>query len=543
MRRALLVVGLVALGGCGAFRASIGVGLGLGGSVRAGPVDVGCLGGVDASWGNCYGVVGSHVSADIGLPGVARIELVLPGGTHGEPLRAGVFGPAAVGLYPFLDEKLKGEVRPYIIPRPCEVSVSLYALFLAFHFGFDPEGLAHDVARYVTLAAGRDDDDPPATLATVPTAPTDELEETPYKLLGRDDLALLESGTDVDRRVHLRTFERTVRAERSLFLASEDPVWALYQEPRVALATAPLDPATRQELAALRAKDQVTDFARALEARDPDTIGDALASYPFAPASEQAALERRRGELWLERGEVALALAAFEEALAHTSDREAALDARGRVDLVRRLADGLTDGRVSRNARSGSVDFDGCSLGASARSVWMMTREGDVAWEREDALPERFCASKVIGKASGLAILEAQASGRPWLLALDGGGNTRWRLPLPAAQPCGSAADQFYALGEGRIFVGRLDRVLAVEAATGRILWMNVRQDVRFEPESKKEAVPLDYRAPAGPPRRRPDGDNGFRIELAKGVLEVTSGRGRRVDRFLARTGQTVIER
>jgi hypothetical protein len=543
MRRALLVLGIVALGGCGAFRASIGLGLGLGGSVRAGPVDVGCLGGVDASFGNCYGVVGSHVSADIGLPGIARIELVLPGGKHDEPLRAGVFGPAAVALYPFLDEKLQGEVRPYIIPRPCEVSVSLYALIFAFHFGFDPEGLARDVGRYFTLAAGRDDDDPPAALATVPTAPTDELEETPYKLLGREDLALLESGTDVDRRVHLRSFEHAVRAERSLLLAAEDPVWALYQEPRVALATAPLDPATREELAALRAKDQATDFARALEAHDPDAIGDVLASYPFAPSAEQAALERRRGELWLERGELALALAAFEDALAHTSDRETALDAQGRVELVRHLAEGAPDTRVSRNARSGSVDFDGCSLGAAARSVWMMTREGDVSWERPDALPGGLYASKVVGKESGLAILEAQAAGRPWLLALDGGGNTRWRLPLPAAQPCGSAADQFYALGAGRIFVGRLDRVLAVEAATGRVLWMNVRQDVRFEPESKKEAVPLDYRPPAGPPRRRPDGDNGFRIELARGILEVTSGRGRRIDRFVARTGQTLVER
>ena len=39
--RRLAPLALIALGGCSVFRASVGFGLGVGGSVKAGPVDVG----------------------------------------------------------------------------------------------------------------------------------------------------------------------------------------------------------------------------------------------------------------------------------------------------------------------------------------------------------------------------------------------------------------------------------------------------------------------------------------------------------------------
>jgi len=164
-----------------------------------------------------------------------------------------------------------------------------------------------------------------------------------------------------------------------------------------------------------------------------------------------------------------------------------------------------------------------------------------VAWERSDALPEGWSESKVIGAASGLALLEAQARGRAWVVALDEYGRVVWKAPLPTAAACASPMDQVYALGGGRLFVLRVDRALALEAATGRILWMTVRKDVSFDAVLPDDDAPraLDWRPEPGPPRRRPDGPTrGFRVALTPDALEFTSGRGRPLLRLDPRDGR-----
>src|SRR2546430_208416 len=82
--RAAVLLGLMTLGACGSFRASAGLCLGLGGSVHAGPADVGVLGGVSYEFGNAYGAIGSQVTVDIGLA-VARLELLADGSTRKTP--------------------------------------------------------------------------------------------------------------------------------------------------------------------------------------------------------------------------------------------------------------------------------------------------------------------------------------------------------------------------------------------------------------------------------------------------------------------------
>src|SRR5581483_592056 len=132
--RVLIVAALAALGGCEAFRASAGVGIGLGGSVRAGPADVGVLGGVSYEWGNAYGAVGSQVTADIGIA-VARFEILKDSTTRGPrgrgfrgPFRAHIEGLVADLAYPMLGDK--PDVRAYLVNRPTELAVSVYAVFL-----------------------------------------------------------------------------------------------------------------------------------------------------------------------------------------------------------------------------------------------------------------------------------------------------------------------------------------------------------------------------------------------------------------------------
>jgi hypothetical protein len=86
-----------------------------------------------------------------------------------------------------------------------------------------------------------------------------------------------------------------------------------------------------------------------------------------------------------------------------------------------------------------------------------------------------------------------------------------------------------------------VDRVVAVDLDSGRITWMSVRTDVSFEPAAQaKELHPLDWRTPPGPPRRRPDGESGFKMRLDPGRLEVCAGRGRPTNAFDPRTGRSL---
>jgi hypothetical protein len=193
----------------------------------------------------------------------------------------------------------------------------------------------------------------------------------------------------------------------------------------------------------------------------------------------------------------------------------------------------------ARPSWSGSVDLGGWFMGAAGRAVWAMTPSGDVAWERSDALPLGFCAHKVVGKASDLAVVEAIAHGRPWVLGIEEDGSVRWKVPLPAPAPGCGAMDQVCALAPGRIFVARTDRVLAIAARSGRVVWMHARHaPASLARRLWGQSVPMDWRPPEGPERWRPDGRHGFQLSLTPGVLELTSGTGRRVERLDPRTGE-----
>lgn len=544
MRRApvLLTLALLALGGCSAFRASVGVGLGLGASARVGPLDVCGLGGLYTSVGDYYGSVGVVRFGDFGLPGLVRGEFV---DTRGDPARVGFSGPLAFAVYPFLSDGARGEYKSTLLARPTEVSASVYALFLAVNVGFDPAGLAYDARRYFGLAAGWDEDEPPAPRKPLSPLPEDELEDTPYRLISAEELALVDSGTAIERARRIRKLEAALRDSSSLVpvLDEEEASGASpverWVEPRRGLGAFRFEEGTRERLAAVREHDVARAFERAARAREPEPITEALAGAPLAPEAAQADLERRRGELLLERGELDEAVSSFEDEASHRDAGEVA-GARARVAAARRLAAARADRAPAENAWSGSADLGGLLVGAQGRSVWAMTVTGDVAWERSDALPEGWSESKVIGAAAGFALMEAQAQGRAWVIAVDDVGEVRWRTPLPTAVACASPMDQVYALGHGRLYVARVDRVLALDAATGRVLWMTIRRDVSFAlQESPKRTQPLDWRPEPGPPRRRPDGvATGFRVRLAAQTLEVSTGRGRGAVTFDARSGR-----
>src|SRR5436190_785343 len=136
------------------FRASVGIGLGLGGSAKIGPVDVGCLGGVDLSLGNYYGAKGVHLSGDFGIPALARGELVYVDKDDG---RVGLSSLVALPFYPAIRASKVKEVQealPYLYTRPTEVAVSAYAGFFAVHLGFDVGVPVRGFFHSARLAAG-----------------------------------------------------------------------------------------------------------------------------------------------------------------------------------------------------------------------------------------------------------------------------------------------------------------------------------------------------------------------------------------------------
>jgi hypothetical protein len=546
LRRVLLVVSLASLGGCGAFRASAGLCLGLGGSVRAGPLDVGVLGGASYEWGNAYGAVGSQVTIDLGLA-VARIEALGDGSTlrrNGKeekaPFRGRAEGLFVDGVYPFLDSK--SEARPYMVTRPSEIAVSLYALFFSFHLGFDPIGLARDAWGFIRAAAGGESPEPPDGSFRELPPPEDGWSEPPYTIASAEDLAGLESGTAVERALALRKVGQLLGDPLALFASGSETIE--HDVPiRDGLEQLLLEDATVSALAREGDAESRDAFERARATDDPDAIGEALRRYPFA--SGRTRFLRVRAELLVERGDLEDAVEALEELAARASelDDEDTKAARALLPRVRALAARSPVAHPLGEAWSGSVDAGGYWLGASGRAVWAMTPGGEIAWERSDALPLDFFARKVVGRISELVVVEAMARERPWVMALDDDGAVRWRVPLPGpARGCGPM-DQVYALGSGRVYVARTDRALAIEARSGRLLWMRVRHDP--EPEAKKlwkEIVPMDWRAPEGPERRRPDGRSGFRVRVTPEVFELTSGAGRRVERLDARTGALLPE-
>jgi hypothetical protein len=423
-----------------------------------------------------------------------------------------------------------------MIRRPLEIAVSGYALFIAFHLGFDVEGLLRDVVGFARSAAGVPDPDPAAGAHPEAPPPEDELGEPPYRILHLEDLAPDPAFPRPPREL-ARELDVTLADRLALVQVPAENGRAVFVTPsevlRAQVVAAPIH--LLEQVQRVRAADVLA------RATTPEAIAEALLVHPFAEDGARAS--RRRAELLLERGDLPEAVAAFEDAVARTdsSDPVALDQATARLALARRLRE---QARASETpcgeAWSGSVDVGGHRMGASGRAAWAMTAAGEIAWERSDALPEDFFARKVVGGQSGLAIVEAVANARAWVLALDEHGNVAWRVPLPApGQGCG-AVDQAFALGAGRVFVARTDRIIAIDASTGRVLWMHVH--VSPVPVRPDDVEPAGWTPAPGPPRRRPDGRDGFRIRLGSDVLSVSSGRGRAVVKVDVRTGRAVDE-
>lgn len=363
--------------------------------MRAGPVDAGCLGGIAYCVGNCYGLVGGHISGELGLPAIVRGELVY----RKED------GPRArfAGILSLLGATVADEnVRALVLQKNTELAVSVYALILAFHLGFDPEALVREAISLSELALGGDEPDPPAPV-TRAFPVQDELDDVPYQLVSHDDLALVDSGSATEReRQRLRVVREL--GEPTGLVRGADDAHELWVAPRRILRAASVSAETADALARTHEREREEAFTRASHSNDPRAIADALDRFPFAPDSEQAPLLRRRGELLLEQGDVEEARACFEEEASRTPEAQ--------LESVReRLAalDGLREQDVTATSSwSGSAMLDGRIMGAQGRAVWAMTASGDVAWENPDALPEDCSESKTIGAARDLLLLEVQ---------------------------------------------------------------------------------------------------------------------------------------
>jgi hypothetical protein len=534
-----LLLALGTLAGCSAFRASVGVGLGLGGSVKVGPLAVNALGGAALSWGNCYGVVGSHVTGELGLPGLAGFDMV--SGDDGVT-RIRIPGLVPIALAPFFlgDTDEDHNFRALVLDKPGELSASIYAVFFAFHLGFDALGLVNDARTYIGLATGGDLPDPGDDVARPVTAvgdahPDDGLGDIPYRVISLEEIADVDSGTALARAQARSRFAEVLDDATALVQVEDGPV-ARYVTPRLALAHfAGVSSEARDDLASRHRRDAGPALERALAAHDPRAIAAALESYPFVEGQPEASLARAR--LLLERGELEESVSAYEDALRNMEERDQGRDgALAELAVAGSLLAAAGPAPAHGASATGVAEIEGYRIGLQGRSAWALTASGDVAWERSDALGQDLFASRVVGAEAGLAIVEAIKAERAWLLGLDTAGNIRWSLPLPGVSPGCSPVDQVYALGSGRVFVGRTDRALAVDAASGRVLWMSLRTGPT-QPKHEADVKGLDWTAPPGPERRRPDGVHGFRIELTDRALELTSGTGRRVERLDPRTG------
>src|SRR5271168_3324598 len=151
MRRTAAVIFCLALGGCSSFRASAGLGFGIGGSVHAGPLDVGVLGGGAYCLGNCYGIHGGHVAFEVGVPVLGRIEAVVVDDDPDASARARIAGPLPLLAAALSDRSEDArKVQELVFQKNTEIAASLYALFFVFHLGFDPQAFVREALGYAS---------------------------------------------------------------------------------------------------------------------------------------------------------------------------------------------------------------------------------------------------------------------------------------------------------------------------------------------------------------------------------------------------------
>lgn len=526
-RRVALLFTLVALGGCGAFRASVGVGFGIGASARVGLVDVGGLGGGSMVFGNCYGLVGSHVAVDIGLPPFGRIDAVSSLDENKDDTQLRFNGPIFLAAMPFLPNS--PWYSDVVLARPTEIAASVYAGFFSLQLGFDPQGFVGEVAERWRIATGHE---PRAWAreANVRPDPEDEQSDPPFHVIALEDVAAVDTDAPALSEHARRALVEAAR-EHDALVRVEDGAVERWVAPRAALArVAPSDEA-RARMAELARPDARAELSIALALRDPERLATAIERNPVSDVTPE--LERARGELLLEEGRADEAVLAFERAGDDESAKARLAAARAAVERAPPQPRGL--------AHEGSAELAGFRLGFADRAAWAVTPWGDVAWERSDSLPPGFCASRVVGAQSGLAIVEAMAKGRAWVLGIDENGATRWRTPL--AIPQDGPAERAYALHGGRVFVIRTDSSLAIEAATGRVLWMRRRAPEERDAKKRERDTPRPFGEPSKPPvipARGPDGAHGFEVSVDACVLEIRRPTSEPSERLDPESGATL---
>lgn len=447
---------LLALPGCSCFRLTAGVGLGLGGSVRLGVLDVGFLGGAAYEGGNTYGLTGGQLAGELGLPLVGRVEFLEGNDEHIERRR--IEGP--FGIFCLLEHF----APDCCFNRKAEIAVAVYAGIVTFHLGFDPEELVRLVFGIEKapplIRSGEEERDPVDASARVL--------ETPAPPLALDG--------ELDER------EALVRARNEGRTTIYVSPWLALLE-RLERKDGALGPAVKAE-----EERSEKELAQAFESRDPSTLARAIGRAPLARRSREAA--RRVGELRLERGDLDEALEAFalEARLAKGDEERAA--ALARADLAQKaLGDRGRCEVVLSATPSRLVTVGGTRIAALGVEHWGYTLAGDIAFLRSDLLAEGESFSGAIAATSELALLEADpagSSGRKTIVAVDEPGNERWRAELPASP---EGEPWRYVCRGGRLHAVSRTLVVTLDGETGRYEWVFHRKELERSKEVPFESA------------------------------------------------------
>jgi hypothetical protein len=493
-RASALVFLLLLASGCACFRASAGFGLGIGGAVRAGVLDVGVLGGGSYEWGNCYGIEGGQCCGELGLPLVGRLEVLR---ADSEELdRRRLEGPLAI----YYAEASDDDARICFL-RPAEVAVSAYLGIFAFHLGFDPGAVLEAILGI-----------PEPEIEVVPDE--DDMKASDR----RGFLNMADGPAFIDAMEADRLVDHTAGGKNAPFRLAVSRSIAL-------LASYSRTSQEWQAVAREETRRSEAAYADALRTRSVDDLEAALDDAPLADGALLAA--RTLGDLRVEQDDLHGALAAYEteRALAEGDEK---LEANARIFLVKKGLGSIVP-----------LDADGPEpaedAGASVASI------------RSDVLENCEVVVRPIARSRDRSfLLTAWSASRSGLVtftevvpdtvvAVGPDGNLLWRTAIPT----GSTTIDFILTGS-RIFAVRRNEAFALETRSGRIVWRFERASSHFEND-----VPMDRKAIEKPrlegPRARLTAEAlEWRTDLFDGP---TFNRPQRLERLDPSTGVPLAEK
>jgi hypothetical protein len=254
---------------------------------------------------------------------------------------------------------------------------------------------------------------------------------------------------------------------------------------------------------------------------DPDTLGETLASHPFADGS--GAARRRLGDLLVEAGRLDEGGAFLDAAVVW-----GVAEARAERDQVRELRD-----RAHSVLPAREVSFD-------QESVWA-TEETRTVWERH--WPAGFSARRIVFERPGLVVFEgvyrappeprppggkrrgrrrraAEVPTRVAYLAVDERGGVRWKTPISVGD--GEPLTHQHVDEIDALIVAGPSRTVAIGVEAGDVLWSRIRSQVMLgsspeiriegdsllvgEPGRFERLDPMSGRARSGDGERAPRG-------------------------------------